>query len=155
MTAAVAQQQAEPVEATPQGSIRSSIDAIQAFASRLPQAQLDTLHFFASGMYARVLPCPAGALIVGKGHKSEHFFIVAKGRISVTEGSAPAKTLEAGSVVVSGPGTKRAILALEDSVFLNVHRTDKVDLDAIERELIEPDDAALFDARNELRRITQ
>lgn len=155
MTAAVAQQQAEPVEATPQSSIRSSIDAIQAFASLLPQAQLDTLHFFASGMYARVLPRPAGTLIVGKVHKAEHFYIVAKGRVSVTDGDMPARVLEAGTVLVSKPGTKRAVLALEDAVCLTVHRTDEVDLDAIERELIEPDDAALFDARNELRRITQ
>lgn len=58
------------------------------------------------------------------------------------------RVLEAGSIVVSGPGVKRAGHALEDCLCINVHRTDKTDLDEIEEELVEPDPHALFDARN-------
>jgi hypothetical protein len=40
------------------------------------------------------------------------------------------------------------VLALEDSVCLTVHRTKKRNLAKIEKELIFPDDSALFDANN-------
>ena len=109
----------------------------------MPQAELETFHYFADGMYARVLPRPAGTLIVGKVHKREHFYIIAKGKVQVGK-----EVYEAGTVIVSKPGTKRAVLALEDSVCLTVHRTKKRNLDKIEKQLIEPDRMALFDSSN-------
>lgn len=112
----------------------------------MPQAELETFHYFADGMYARVLPRSAGTLIVGKTHKREHFYIVAKGRVQVGR-----DIYEAGSVIVSQPGTKRAVLALEDSVCLTVHRTKKRNLAKIEAQLIEPDTKALFDSSNKLK----
>jgi hypothetical protein len=110
---------------------------------QLPQAHLETFHYFADGMYARVLPRPAGTLIVGKVHKKEHFYIVCKGKVQIEQ-----DVYEAGTILVSKPGTKRAVLALEDSICMTVHRTNKHNLDKIERELVEPDKTALFDARN-------
>lgn len=124
-----------------------AVYALQAHLAQMPQLELPTEHYFADGMYARVLPRPAGTLIVGKVHKREHFYIVAKGRVAVYMDDE-AREYGAGSLIVSQPGTKRAVLALEDSVCMTVHRTNKRNLDKIERELIEPDKTALFDARN-------
>ena len=73
----------------------------------LPQVQLQTAHFFADGMYARAVYRPAGTLIVGKVHKREHFYIVTKGSVQVSK-----DVYRAGTVIVSKPGTKRAVLAL-------------------------------------------
>jgi hypothetical protein len=56
-----------------------------------------------------------------------------------------------GDVIESQPGTKRIILALTDAIAINVHKTDKTDLDEIEAELLEPEPAALFDASNNLK----
>lgn len=111
-------------------------------------------HFHAQGMYCRVVSRNAGVTIVGKVHKQEHFYIVAKGSVLVTNGDEEPKTYPAGTVVVSQPGTKRAVFALEDSICMTVHRTDKTDLDEIEEELIEPDPLALFDAHNRLKELT-
>lgn len=116
----------------------------------MPQIELPTSHFFADGMYARVLPQPKGCTIVGKVHKREHFYIVAKGRVAVYMDGGEAKIYEAGSVIVSKPGTKRAIHALEDSIYMTVHRTKKRNLDEIEKQLIEPCPEALFDSGNNL-----
>ena len=127
---------------------RSSVEALQALMLTMPQVELQTDHYFADGMYCRVVTRPAGTLIVGKVHKREHFYIVAKGAVQVGETVYPA-----GSVVVSQPGTKRAVLALEDSVCLTVHRTAKRNLDKIERDLVEKDSTALFDARNKLKEL--
>jgi mannose-6-phosphate isomerase-like protein (cupin superfamily) len=128
------------------------IDALQAAMAQMPQAEFDTEHYFADGMYARVLPRQAGTLIVGKVHKREHFYIVSKGRVAVYMDNE-ARIYEAGAVIVSQPGTKRAVLALEDSVCMTVHRTNKRNLEKIERELIEPDKNALYDAHNKVKEL--
>lgn len=127
--------------------MRGKVAALQAEMIKLPQLELHTDHFFADGMYARVIARPKGALIVGKVHKREHFYIVTKGAVRVTTDDG-VRDIHAPSVIVSRPGTKRAVYALEDSVCMTVHRTDKTDLDEIEEELIEPDDLALFDSWN-------
>jgi hypothetical protein len=136
-------------------STRESILHLQDIMSKMPQLDLSeqTRHLHADGMYCRPLARPAGCLIIGKIHKREHFYIVAKGRVQVTNGDGAAIIYEAGDVIVSKPGTKRAVLALEDSICMTVHQnpTGGTDLDEIEVELIEPDDTAIFDAHNQPR----
>lgn len=127
---------------------RDAIMRLEEAMRAMPQAELKTDHYFADGMYARVLFRPAGTLIVGKVHKREHFYIVARGRVQIGK-----DILEAGTVIVSAPGTKRAVYALEDSVCLTVHRTKKRNLDKIEAQLIEPDSKALFDASNKVKEL--
>lgn len=138
----------EAVKVTP---MRDLVRVMEQTMYRLPQAELVTDHYFADGMYARVLFRPAGTLIVGKVHKREHFYIVAKGKVQVAMDDG-VKVFCAGAVLVSQPGTKRAVLALEDSVCLTVHRTNKKNLKKIELELIEPDERALFDSTNSLKK---
>ena len=128
----------------------NAIVKLQDMMRELPQAELQTDHYFADGMYARVLSRKAGTLIVGKVHKKEHFYIIAKGKVRVASGE-DVQTYEAGSILVSKPGTKRAVLALEDSICVTIHRTKKRNLDKIEHELVEPDDKALFNASNMLK----
>jgi hypothetical protein len=127
--------------------------ALQREMLKLPQLELQTNHYFADGMYAREIFRPAGCLIVGKVHKKEHFYIVTKGRIAVTTDEG-VREISAPAVIVSKPGTKRAVLAIEDSVCMTVHRTENTDIDVIEAELVEADDIALFDAHNRLKELT-
>jgi quercetin dioxygenase-like cupin family protein len=143
---------AETSEFQPQpgaAPMRDQVLRLEAEMRNMPQIELETLHHYADGMYARVVLRPAGVTIVGKVHKKEHFYIVAKGCVRVTTDDG-VKDLPAGSVLVSKPGTKRAVFALEDSICLTVHRTDKTDPAQIEAELIEPDEAALFNSSNKL-----
>lgn len=132
---------------------REEIDRLQAFMATMPQIELPTEHFFANGMYARFMPVKAGSLIVGKVHRTEHFFVLCHGTMRITDGNGAAQDITGPAVIVSQPGTKRAGLALTDTACLNIHRTDKTDLDEIEEELVEPDETALFDARNELKEL--
>jgi hypothetical protein len=127
---------------------RGAIERLQAEVSKLPQAELPTRHYFADGMYCRELPRPAGTLIVGKVHKREHFYIVLSGDVTIA-GDGMRERVTAPRIFVSKPGTKRAVYAHVDSVCITVHRTSETDLDKIEQELVEVDDTALFDARNE------
>lgn len=115
----------------------------------LPQATIPTLNHFADGVYVREMHCLADTTIVGKVHKREHFFMLAAGEMSLTgDGLAPRRVV-APFICVSAPGVKRVGYAHTDCVVINIHRTDSKNLEEIERELIEPDDTALFNARNE------
>jgi quercetin dioxygenase-like cupin family protein len=129
---------------------RGQVLALQREMSRLPQAELETRHLFADGMYARELCIPAGVLIVGKAHLRDHFFLLTKGRLRVTTAEGRVEEISAPCAFASPAGAKRAGLALEDSVCVTVHRTDATDLNTIESELIEPDAEALFDSANKL-----
>lgn len=117
--------------------------------SKLPQATLETKHYFADGMYCREVARPAGCTIVGKVHKKEHLYIIAFGTVTIV-GDGYRDTVTGPKVIVSKPGTKRAVYAHTDAVCMTVHRTDQTDLNEIEKELIESDDKALFDASNRL-----
>ncbi len=130
---------------------REQIERLQAEMVQMPQADLQTEHYFSeSGMYCRKVFRPAGTLIVGKVHKQHHLFLCAMGEIIAwTENGM--KRLQAGDVVESKPGTKRVTLAVTDAIGVTVHRTDKTDLDEIEAELVEPDNTALFDSSNLLK----
>lgn len=142
---------ATPQAITPIDATAFSVLALEAAARELPQAELPTSHYFADGMYCRVVERAAGVLIVGKVHKREHFYMVVKGSVAVVQDGAERKVYHAPSIIVSRVGTKRAVLALEDSVCLTVHRTDKTDLAEIEAELIEPSPDALFGPDNKLK----
>jgi quercetin dioxygenase-like cupin family protein len=129
---------------------REQIEKLQAEMAQMPQAELVTDHYFSGGMYCRRVFRPAGTLIVGKVHKKDHLFLCAMGEIIAwTEGGM--KRLNAGDVVESKAGTKRVTLAVSDAIGITFHRTDETDLDEIEKELIEPDELALFDSSNKIK----
>ena len=128
------------------------INRLQGEMSLMPQQKLITEHYFSQGMYCRKVARPAGTLIVGKVHKESHFFLCAKGEIIAwTENGM--KHLYAGDVVESKPGTKRVTLSVVDSIGITIHKTNETDLDEIEKELIEPDDMALFDSNNVVKKL--
>jgi hypothetical protein len=130
---------------------REQINRLQAEMSTMPQAELKTDHYFSGGMYCRKVFRPSGTLIVGKIHKEDHLFLCASGQIMAwTENGM--KTLNAGDIVESKAGTKRVTLALTDAIGITIHKTDEKDLEKIEKQLIEPDNLALFDFNNEIKK---
>ena len=129
---------------------KEEIDRLQVEMSLLPQAELETEHYFSGGMYCRKLIRPAGTLIVGKVHKKDHFFLCAAGEIIAWSEKGMVR-LKAGDIICSKPGTKRVTLAVTDAIGITFHKTDETDLDKIELEMIEPDELALFDSSNNLK----
>jgi quercetin dioxygenase-like cupin family protein len=136
---------------------REQIEKLQAEMSAMPQSELQlaadamqTEHYFHAGMYARKLSRPAGCLIVGKVHKQDHYFLCAKGEI-ISWSEKGMVHLYAGDIIESRPGTKRVTLAVTDAIGITFHKTDKTDLDEIEKDLVEPDELSLFDSSNKLK----
>lgn len=126
------------------------IERLQHEMMQMPQAELQTEHYFSGGMYCRKLTRPAGTLVVGKVHKKDHFFLCAKGQI-IAWSEKGMVTLNEGDVIASKAGTKRVTLAVTDATGITFHKTNKINLDKIEKELIEPDELALFDSSNKLK----
>lgn len=115
---------------------RAEILRLEHALTKFEQLEIKTTHYFAEGLYAREIFIPAGTILTGKIHKSEHLNIVSQGRIAVwTEDGM--KEVAAPFTMVSRPGTKRVGYALEDTVWTTIHATHERDLEKLEAELIE------------------
>jgi quercetin dioxygenase-like cupin family protein len=104
----------------------------------LPMRPTVVEHLFAEGQYARKYAMPAGQLAVTKTHKKKHFIMVLGDCTIWTEGAQ--KRLTGFHFFITHPGTKRVIIAHADTLFITVHSTELTDLDAIEAEMIEPEE---------------
>lgn len=91
-------------------------------------------HTVSDGMYMRKLFIPKGAVIVGKIHKKPCMNIVASGDITVLTETGCLR-VQAGYTVQSPAGIMKVGYAHEDTVFINVFRTDATDIDVIESEI--------------------
>lgn len=118
-------------------ALRDGIERLEAHMQQLPQADIQTEHHFAPGLYTRTITIPAGATLTGRVHKTEHIFIVSKGEIMLaTEDGV--KHVKAPFQTVCRPGLKRAGHALTECVVSNVHITSETDMSKLEAELVEP-----------------
>ena len=90
-------------------------------------------HHFAPNVYGREMVIAKGMCIVGKIHKHAHLNILAKGRVKVVTEFGE-DLIEAPSMWTSEPGTKRALVALEDLVWITIHHDPKGDGDTNELE---------------------
>ena len=124
---------------------------LQSEMLSMDQVELPTEHYFSGGMYCRKVFRKAGTVIVGKIHKKDHFFMCAQGEIIAWSENGMKKLLS-GDIIESKAGTKRVTFALSDAIGITFHKTDKTDLDEIEAELLEPEELALFDSSNKLKK---
>jgi len=122
---------------------REGIQALQDLMCDIPEEdKFDinemTEHFFAPGIYARMIFIPAGGVVVGKIHKHETMNIICKGKIAVATEDGKI-VVEGPCVINSSPGIKKAGYAIEDTWWINIHATDETNLDKIEEEFIAKD----------------
>ncbi len=118
-------------------------DYIQDVIAQDPTAEVELkyTHYFADGIYGRVMHCPAGSWVIGKPHRTQHLCVLLKGRLAVTADDGSIKELSAPSVFVAEAGAKKAAYVIEDLEFMNIHPNadNGEDLDAIESRLIFPE----------------
>lgn len=124
-------------------TIREKLDALEAELFKHPQIEIPPRHYFAKGLYAREITIPAGTLLTGKIHTTQHINIISKGEISVLTEHGP-RRVKAPCTLVSPPGTKRAGYAHEETVWTTIHANpaDEHDVDILEAMLIAPTYAA-------------
>lgn len=108
------------------------------------KAVFETKHTFLDGMYVRELTIPKGTLLVGKVHKIPCVNLVTKGDISVMTETGSAR-VTAGFSVVSPAGIQKLGYAHEDTIFVNVFRTDETDLTKIDQAIAWDDGQTLIE----------
>ena len=86
--------------------------------------ELEVIHHFAPGMYARELRIPAGVLLTGKIHKTEHLNILAKGRIEISN-MGESRQLTAPYTFVSPPRPVLGLVGSNNPPALAVKKFDR------------------------------
>jgi hypothetical protein len=114
---------------------RTKVLEMESVMRKESQVECHLEHVFAPGLYARQIQMPAGALVVGKIHKHSHVNTISKGRCLVAT-EFGYEELVAPHTFVSKPGTKRAVLVLEDTVWTTYHPTEETDLERVEDHVI-------------------
>lgn len=135
------------LEQQKQGAMRDKILEFQDVLSRQDGAffgdsvHCPLTHKFTDGIYVREIFIPAGTYLVGKIHKHDHPNFLMKGTVEVVTEGGGCERLKGPLSIISPPGTKRALRALTDLVWITVHHnpTNTQDLDELEEFIIAED----------------
>jgi len=130
--------------------MRQKVEALQTAVSRMPQYEPITKHTFHGGMYCREVFRHAGALIVGKVHKKEHFYFVAGGTVAITTDEG-VQFITGPHLLCCKPGTKRAVYAETDALCMTFHRVESDNVEDAEAELVEDDPHSMFAVGNKVK----
>ena len=113
----------------------SSVPEIQDVLKGLPQVSCPVFHHFSDGCYAREIHIPKGAAVTGALHKTNHLFVISKGKMLLRTGD-DSRIVSAPYHGYTYPGDKRFVYAFEDSVFTTFHVTELTDPDEIAKSIL-------------------
>lgn len=99
---------------------RDKVYRLESLLLTMPQVDCPVRNVFADGLYAREMTLPAGTVITGAVHKTQHITIISKGRVLVLRPEGP-QEFAAPAMFISEPGVKNAVHALEDTVWTTFH----------------------------------
>ena len=93
-------------------------------------------HTFADGIYVRQMDMKAGSAVIGAIHNHLHVWFLLTGRLAVATEELVEEYI-APCYVLATPGSKRVIYAMEDSIFINIHKnpSNEKDLSILEKQL--------------------
>ncbi len=131
-----------------QASVYDLDTMLQGYENKM--TELEVKHHFAPGVYAREVLLPAGSVVVGKTHKTEHLNIISQGHCTV-HSMGEIIEIHGPYTFVSKAGAKKAVYSHTDVVWTNIHLTDKTDVDEIEKEVIDEMAEIEFEQRKRLK----
>lgn len=101
----------------------------------LPQVEMPLTHLFCDGIYIREIFMPAGTLVIGEIHKTEHFNVLLSGEVTIftIEG---VERVSAPHRFISQPGIQKVLLIHVDCIWQTVHATESKNVPEIEKTLI-------------------
>lgn len=115
--------------------MREKVERLEDAIKHLPQAHCPTRNLFAPGVYAREMTVPKDVTATGAVHKTEHMTFIDGHCILTTDEGA--QEFKGHHVIVSKPGAKRAIYAIEDTIVTTIHPTDETDVEKLCEQLTE------------------
>ena len=121
--------------------LKSRLVQVREFIQALPRAEYQECHRFTPGMYVHETTVPKDSLFLTKHHKTEHPYVLLKGKIAVWTRDGGIAHFEAPYFGITKPGTQRIVYAKEESTCITFHATKLTNLDELEGELFDPNDA--------------
>jgi len=115
---------------------QARVDRIEDCLRKLPPVDCPLTHRFTPGLYIREIFMPKGTLLTSKIHKTEHPYVISKGRVSVWIDGVGVVQLSAPHCGITKPGTRRVIYVHEDCVWTTFHATNETDVAKIEKEIL-------------------
>lgn len=116
--------------------VQQRVSELQAHCEKLPQVPMPLTHEFTPGLYIRTIVMPKGTFVISKVHKTEHPFVITRGKVEVWIEGQGTKMLTAPHRGITKPGTRRMLVMHEETEWSTFHCTNKTDLAEIERDLI-------------------
>jgi hypothetical protein len=126
--------------------ITGKVMALQSEMLKQPQVAVASIFAHGGGIAAKAVLLRKGTKAVGGMHRFENMNLITKGDISVaTEAGVVRYTVtDAPVLVISPPGTKRAVYAHADTYWVSLHSTDKSTVEEVEAEFIVSDETAFL-----------
>lgn len=104
----------------------------------MEQTECPLKHHFSPGVYLREIFMPAGTVVVGRVHKTEHFNILVQGACLIVHDDGTREELRAPRVFVSKAGVQKVLYILEDMIWMTTHPSEETDLEKLEVLLVDP-----------------
>lgn len=114
---------------------RAQVERLEALAGQMPQLAVELQHHFANGMYARTAIIPAGLVLVGAAHNTDHLCVI-NGDAEVLTEAGPVR-LSGQHVLVGQAGIQRAVYTHSPTTWTTICRTDAGTVREAEDELVQ------------------
>jgi len=122
-----------------------SIDELEAvMVDNFPLMSFPVKEHFTDGIYTREVFLPKDSFVTSKIHKTRHQFFIMQGKCTIwVDGKE--QTIEAPYIGITEAGTRRVVLALEDTIWATTHANpDNENSEQIEERIIEKHDNPLL-----------
>lgn len=119
-------------------TVQKQLQEVEDHLLTLPQADPQTTHHIADGVYLRRIIIPEGAAVTGAVHLTETLDIMVYGDLTVVTENGKRRITEPGSIFVSQPGLKKVAYAHKETMWITAHAVSQIKdktLEEIEREL--------------------
>ena len=114
---------------------RKEILRAEAAVLSLPQIDLNPVHYFAKGLVARELFMPKGSVVTGHIHIDEHIVVIPYGDVTVTTDDGTHRYIGP-CTFVGKPGSKRALLMHEDTLWIAINPSDATTREEAEERVV-------------------
>lgn len=122
---------------------KERMDLLEKVMSEMPQIELPLQHQFTPGLYIRSIFMKKGTLVTSARHLTRHPFVVRCGVVQVIKENGETELLKTGHLGITEPGTRRALLIMEDTVWTTFHVTSEKNVKKICENILDFDNKHL------------
>jgi hypothetical protein len=126
----------EVTEQIPTGVATERLTAFALEVLKQPQIDCPVTHHFGPSIYIREVVMPAGAVVVGKRHKTEHICNMISGRMIMVNEDGDRMDVVAPCVFMAKKGRK-SVFIIETARFQNIFSTNETDIAKLEDMLVD------------------